>query len=58
LSNKGIAVIVKQSTYLGSKTALLVETETGETLKLWTNVPALVGGSFFFEVTPESLIRL
>jgi iron(III) transport system ATP-binding protein len=54
----GIAAVVKRTTYLGSKTELLVETPTGETLKLWTTSPVALGDSLRFRVNSESLIIL
>jgi len=58
LSGTGIAAVVKHATYLGSKTELLVETQTGETLKLWTNTPVSAGEALHFQVEPERLILL
>ncbi len=58
LTGEGIAAVVKQATYLGSKTQLLVETETGETLKIWTRENARPGESLHFHVKPEGLILL
>jgi iron(III) transport system ATP-binding protein len=58
LTGDGIAATVKQVTYLGSKTELLVETTTEETLKLWTRQPASPGEAVHFRVNPEGLILL
>jgi len=58
LADDGIAATVKQSTYLGSKTELVVETATGETLKLWTRETVATGGAAHFRVAPERLILL
>jgi len=58
LTGDGIAAVVKRATYLGSKTELLVETTTGETLKLWTNSPVSPGETLHFSVAPEKLIFL
>jgi iron(III) transport system ATP-binding protein len=58
LSGEGIAATVKQSTYLGSKTELVVETVTGETLKLWTRDALPPGISIRFQVAPDRLISL
>jgi ABC-type Fe3+/spermidine/putrescine transport system ATPase subunit len=54
----GIAAVVKRATYLGSKTELLVETATGEILKLWTISMVPPGETLHFQVAPESLIPL
>jgi iron(III) transport system ATP-binding protein len=56
LGSDGIPAVVKHATYLGSKTELLVETATGEQLKLWTNLPVLPGEAIHFLVAPEKLI--
>ncbi|MCE0521424.1 MAG: ABC transporter ATP-binding protein [Methylacidiphilales bacterium] len=58
LTGDGIAAVVKRSTYLGSKTELLVEAATGETLKLWTGTLVPPGETLRFRVAPESLIPL
>jgi ABC-type Fe3+/spermidine/putrescine transport system ATPase subunit len=58
LAGEGVAAIVKRATYLGSKTELVVETATGETLKLWTNAPVAIGETVRFSVPPEKLILL
>ena len=58
LSNEGIPAQVKRSTYLGSKTELVVETETGATLKLWTQDRQQAGEFIRFTVAPKSLIPL
>ncbi len=58
LTTEGITAVVKSSTYLGSKTELLVETPSGETLKLWTGSPLSPGETIRFQVDPESLIPL
>jgi ABC-type Fe3+/spermidine/putrescine transport system ATPase subunit len=58
LAGDGIAAVVKRATYLGSKTELLVETATGETLKLWTGALVEPGETLRFRVAPESLILL
>jgi iron(III) transport system ATP-binding protein len=58
LGSDGIAATVKQSTYLGSKTELQVETATGETLKLWTAAPVAAGETVRFSVPAEKLIVL
>ena len=58
LSDEGIAAVVKQATYLGSKTELLVETATGESLKLWTSSLVPPGEILHFQVAAESLILL
>jgi ABC-type Fe3+/spermidine/putrescine transport system ATPase subunit len=58
LAGDGIAAVVKRATYLGSKTELLVETATGESLKLWTGSFVPPGGTLHFQVAPESLILL
>jgi iron(III) transport system ATP-binding protein len=53
---EGVSATVKLATYLGSKTELLVETATGESLKLWTTLPATAGETVRFTVPPEKLI--
>ncbi len=58
LAGEGIAAVVKRATYLGSKTELVVETATGETLKLWTNATVAPGETVRFSVPPEKLIPL
>jgi ABC-type Fe3+/spermidine/putrescine transport system ATPase subunit len=58
LGGDGIAATVKQATYLGSKTELLVETATGETLKLWTPAPVATGETVRFSVPEKKLIPL
>jgi len=58
LASDGITAVVKHATYLGSKTELLVETATGETLKLWTSSIVSPGETLHFRVPPESLILL
>ena len=58
LTADGIAAVVKHATYLGSKTELLVESATGETLKLWTNSPVPSGENVRFRVAQERLISL
>ncbi len=58
LDGDGIAATVKSATYLGSKTELVVEVATGETLKLWTTAAAAPGETVHFTVPPEKLIAL
>jgi iron(III) transport system ATP-binding protein len=58
LADDGIAAAVKQSTYLGSKTELLAETASGESLKLWVRESVSVGETFHFQVPREKLILL
>jgi len=58
LASDGVTAVVKHGTYLGSKTELLVETATGESLKLWTGSPVPPGETLRFRVAPESLILL
>jgi ABC-type Fe3+/spermidine/putrescine transport system ATPase subunit len=58
LGSEGIAAKVKHVTYLGSKTELLVETATGETLKLWTTASVAPGETVRFSVPGEKLIAL
>jgi ABC-type Fe3+/spermidine/putrescine transport system ATPase subunit len=58
LGREGIAATVKLATYLGSKTELLVETPTGESLKLWTTTSAAPGETVRFTVPREKLISL
>ena len=55
-TNDGVTATVKRATFLGSKAELIVETETGETLKLWNNVMASPGDVVHFRVAPEKLI--
>jgi len=56
LGSEGIAATVQHATFLGSKTELLVETATGETLKLWTTAPVAPGETVRFSVPVEMLI--
>jgi ABC-type Fe3+/spermidine/putrescine transport system ATPase subunit len=56
LTSDGIAATVKSSTYLGSKTELVVETATGEALKLWTHSTVPEGESIRFRVDPANLM--
>jgi len=56
LTDNGVAAVVQRATYLGSKAELVVETGTGETLKLWTRSLVPPGQTIYFEVAPESLI--
>jgi ABC-type Fe3+/spermidine/putrescine transport system ATPase subunit len=58
LGSDGIAATVKQATYLGSKTELLVTVATGETLKVWTTAPVAAGETVRFTVASEKLIVL
>ena len=58
LADNGIAAIVKRATYLGSKTELVVETTTGNALKLWTRDKVSSGTFIHFQVATESLILL
>jgi ABC-type Fe3+/spermidine/putrescine transport system ATPase subunit len=58
LGGDGIAATVKHATYLGSKTELLVEVATGETLKLWTTAPVAASETVRFSVPAEKLILL
>ena len=58
LTSDGIAATVKQSTYLGSKTELVVETASGETLKLWTREAVASGATVRFQIAPERLILI
>jgi len=58
LSSDGVAAVVRHAIYLGSKTELLVETATGETLKLWTREMLTPGQGLHFQVAPGSLISL
>jgi ABC-type Fe3+/spermidine/putrescine transport system ATPase subunit len=58
LTSSGVAATVRRATYLGSKTELVVETTTGEMLKLWTPSPVAAGEVVHFQVTAESLIPL
>ena len=45
LSGGGVAAVVQNTAYLGSKTELMVKTESGETFKLWTGAAIPVGGN-------------
>jgi len=58
LASEGIAAVVKTATYLGSKTELLAETATGESLRLWTPSAVAPGETIRFTVAPEKLISL
>ena len=57
-ASNGIAAKVKSATYLGSKTELLAETATGESLRLWTPSAITPGETIRFTVSPEKLIPL
>jgi ABC-type Fe3+/spermidine/putrescine transport system ATPase subunit len=58
LGSEGVAATVKHATYLGSKTELLVEVATGETIKLWTTTSVAPGETVRFTVAREKLIVL
>jgi ABC-type Fe3+/spermidine/putrescine transport system ATPase subunit len=58
LGSEGVAATVKLVTYLGSKTELVVETATGEMLKLWTRESASLGDKLHFQVALERVISL
>ena len=58
ISSEGISAVVKHATYLGSKTELLVETSSGESIKLWTRSPIAAGETISFLVPQEKLILL
>ncbi len=58
LVSEGVAAVVKRSTYLGSKTELLVETATGEPLKLWINEAITPGQTIHFQVASKNLLLL
>jgi ABC-type Fe3+/spermidine/putrescine transport system ATPase subunit len=58
LGSEGLAAAVKHATYLGSKTELLVETATGEILKIWTTTSVGPGDTVRFTVPTEKLIVL
>jgi len=58
LGSEGVAATVKHSSYLGSKTELLVEVATGETIKLWTTTSVAPGETVRFTVAREKLIAL
>jgi len=58
IGGEGIAATVKHATYLGSKTELLVEVATGESLKIWTTAMAAPGETVRFAVPQEKLIAL
>ena len=58
LASNGIAAKVKSATYLGSKTELLAETATGESLRLWTPSAIAPGETIRFTVSLEKLIPL
>jgi ABC-type Fe3+/spermidine/putrescine transport system ATPase subunit len=55
---EGIAAVVKRATYLGSKAELVVETATGDALKLWSRELVALGETVHFQVARESLILL
>jgi iron(III) transport system ATP-binding protein len=57
MGGDGLAATVKQVTYLGSKTELMVEA-LGETVKLWTPESIAPGGTVKINVSPEKLILL
>ena len=57
-ASNGIAAKVKSATYLGSKTELLAETATGESLRLWTPSAIAPGETIRFTVSLEKLIPL
>lgn len=54
----GIAAVVRDATYLGSKVELRVETATGEIVKLWTREMSTPGQTVHFEVPSARLILL
>jgi iron(III) transport system ATP-binding protein len=58
LADEGIAAVVKSVVYLGSKSEMVIETSTGESLKLWNRQKVPVGGTLHFRVAPENLIPL
>ena len=58
LAGDGISATVKRSTYLGSKTEMVVETPDGQLLKLWSPTGLLPGESLHFRVPQEKLILL
>jgi ABC-type Fe3+/spermidine/putrescine transport system ATPase subunit len=58
IGGEGIPATVQRATYLGSKTELLVEVATGESLKLWTSAPAAPGETVRFTVPTDRLIAL
>jgi hypothetical protein len=53
ISGEGISATVREVTYLGSKTELLVEAE-GQALKIWTASPAAIGDVIRFDVPGET----
>ena len=58
LAGNGVAAVVQRAIYLGSKAELVVETSTGETLKLWTRELIPPGQRLHFRVAPGRLISL
>jgi ABC-type Fe3+/spermidine/putrescine transport system ATPase subunit len=58
VASEGIAAVVKSSTFLGSKTELLVEADSGELVKLWTTRTLHTGETLRFQVKPEKVISL
>jgi iron(III) transport system ATP-binding protein len=58
LVSGGVAAVVKSSTYLGSKTELIVETESGITVKLWAGSAIPAGETIHFDVPLGRLIPL
>ena len=56
LVSEGIAAVVKQAVYLGSKAELTVETAEGEQVKLWTRKLVPPSETVHFRVDREALI--
>jgi ABC-type Fe3+/spermidine/putrescine transport system ATPase subunit len=58
ITGDGIPATVKSATYLGEKTELLLQTATGELVKLWARGDASPGDAIRFHVPRESVIIL
>jgi ABC-type Fe3+/spermidine/putrescine transport system ATPase subunit len=58
LAGDGISAIVKKASFLGARVELIVETATGESLKLWAGEWMTPGQALRFQVPPQNLIPL
>jgi ABC-type Fe3+/spermidine/putrescine transport system ATPase subunit len=57
IGSEGVAAVVRQSRYLGSKTELEVVMADGQIIKLWTRGKSAVGETIRFRVSPEDLLE-
>jgi len=58
LSDSGVEAVVRRTVYLGTKVELVLETVTGDNLKLWTRKSVAEGEHLRFWVDPTDLIPL